>query len=90
MILFDSIGHMVSTENAEELHAFAVRLGLKRDWFQTPGISKVTGKRARFGPESNAHYDLTTSRIRDRAELLGAVLVSPLVLPRLAWWRKRN
>lgn len=54
MILIDYIGHMVSTENAEELHAFAEKIGLKREWYQTPG----------FG-ENHSHYDLTTSRMKE-------------------------
>ncbi len=89
MILLDSIGHMVSTESADELHAFAKELGLKRAWYQTPAISKKTGKIAQLGPDCNAHYDLTTSRIRDKAKTLGAVAVNPFELVRQAWWAKQ-
>jgi len=53
--------HMVSDSNEEELHAFAARLGLKREWFQ----SRENGK------ASAAHYDLTPRR-RALAVKLGA------------------
>jgi len=52
--------HLTTNGDADELHAFARRLGLKRAWFQdgrTP------------------HYDLTASR-RARALELGAVPIS--------------
>jgi hypothetical protein len=41
--------HMVSDTSLEELHAFAMRLGLKRAWFQdgrTPHYDLVEAKRA--------------------------------------------
>lgn len=51
--------HLVADE-LDELHAFASRIGMKREWFQ--------------GPEkaSTPHYDLTEAR-RKRAVKLGAV-----------------
>lgn len=49
---------MADTE--EELHAFAQRLRLKREWFQ---------------PKSHPHYDLTIEK-RVQAVALGAVEVS--------------
>lgn len=53
-------GHM-QADMAEELHTFAARLGLQREWFQTkPGR-----------PEKD-HYDLTRS-LRERAIAVGAV-----------------
>lgn len=55
--------HMVSTENEAELHAFAARLGLKRQW-------------AQLRPKASAaHYDLTPSR-RALAIELGAKAVT--------------
>jgi hypothetical protein len=55
--------HMVSTESEEELHAFANRLGLKREWVQ-------------LRPKASAaHYDLTPSK-RALAMKLGAKEVS--------------
>lgn len=51
--------HLIADELAE-LHAFAARIGLKRTWFQGPGIA------------STPHYDLTEGR-RHRAIELGAI-----------------
>jgi len=34
MILIDKQGHLVSTESEDELHEFALRIGLRRAWFQ--------------------------------------------------------
>jgi len=53
-------GHL-QADTAEELHVFAARLGLRREWFQTkPGR-----------PEKD-HYDLTKT-LREQAIALGAV-----------------
>lgn len=49
--------HLVA-DNLEELHGFAIRLGLKRDWFQD---------RSRY-----PHYDVTV-QVRERALRLGAL-----------------
>lgn len=56
--------HMVSTVSADELHAFAARLGLKRAWFQSGSFD---------------HYDITPSK-RARALELGAREVSARAL----------
>ena len=77
MILIDFMGHMTSTDSAEELHAFASKIGLKREWYQTPGHG-----------EEHAHYDLTTTRMRRKAIVSGAVEVGPMELVERAWWRK--
>ena len=74
-IVFDWMGHMVSTESAEELHEFARKLGLKREWYQTPGYG-----------DKHAHYDLTTGRMKNKARLLGATEVIPWELVEKAWW----
>jgi len=66
---------MVSTESEDELHCFAKRMGLQRDWFQAH--------------DKHPHYDLTTSRAKVRAEVAGAVRVSPKELIELAWWKKQ-
>jgi len=55
--------HMVSDLDAEELHAFAARLGLRRAWFQERPKASV------------AHYDLTPRR-RARAIGMGATIVT--------------
>ena len=49
--------HLVA-ESLDELHRFAARLGLRRDWFQDKA--------------SYPHYDVTTT-IRQRALRLGAL-----------------
>lgn len=55
--------HMVSDESADELHAFAAKLGLRRSWSQER-------------PKSSAHhYDLVPSK-RALAVMLGAVEIS--------------
>ena len=46
-------------DDLDELHAFAARLGMRREWFQ---------------PASSPHYDLTPKR-RAKALELGAVFV---------------
>ena len=51
--------HLVTDGDLEELHAFAARIGMKREWFQGPGKA------------SHPHYDLTPAR-RARAVALGA------------------
>jgi hypothetical protein len=53
-------GHM-QADTAEELHAFAASIGLKRGWFQ-----------ARPGRPDRDHYDVTASK-RDAAILAGAI-----------------
>lgn len=61
MILIDDIGHLVSDTCEEELHRFALRLGLRREWYQDKRLP---------------HYDVTTVRMREKAEKLGAIRVS--------------
>lgn len=61
MILMDKAGHLASDVSLEELHRFARRLGLKRQWFQD-------GK--------HPHYDLTTVQIRGKASSMGAETVT--------------
>jgi hypothetical protein len=53
-------GHM-QADTPDELHAFAARLGLRREWFQS-----------RPGRPERDHYDLTGAR-RDQAIRLGAI-----------------
>jgi hypothetical protein len=51
----DGSSHL-EADSLDELHAFARRLGLKREWFQ---------------PRSSPHYDLSPAK-RERALALGA------------------
>ena len=61
--------HMVSDTSEEELHAFAAKLGLKREWAQLrPQVSA-------------AHYDITPAK-RELALRLGAVAVTSRELAR--------
>jgi Protein of unknown function (DUF4031) len=53
-------GHL-QADTPEELHAFAERLGMRREWFQS-----------KPGRPENDHYDLT-QRGRERALELGAI-----------------
>ena len=53
-------GHL-QADSVEELHEFAARLGLRREWFQS-----------KPGRPENDHYDLSR-RGRERALQLGAV-----------------
>jgi hypothetical protein len=62
-IFYDQIGHLVSDTSLEELHRFASKLGLRREWFQAH--------------QKHPHYDLTTERAKRRAKTLGAKLVRP-------------
>lgn len=52
--------HLFTDGPVEQLHAFAARIGLRREWFQD---------------EDPPHYDLTPPR-RERALLLGAIPVA--------------
>ncbi len=53
--------HLTTDGPLDELHAFAARIGMKREWFQNHAIAP--------------HYDLTAGR-RQRALAIGAVFVS--------------
>lgn len=53
-------GHL-QADATEELHAFAARMGLRREWFQS-----------KPGRPENDHYDLTQAG-RELALMLGAI-----------------
>lgn len=86
MIIFDDIGHMVSTESSEELHLFARKLGLKSKWYQNP--SRGSKKQQQAHSEYLCHYDLTTQSSMNRAEALGALRVNHRDIIERAWWHK--
>lgn len=67
MILTDGT-HLVSDSSIEELHAFALNMGLRRHWFQVHRL--------------HPHYDLTTSLALNRALSRGAYNVSSKELVR--------
>ena len=76
MILVDVFGHMVATESEEELHEFAKKLGLKREWFQQPKKPLMR----------HAHYDLTRKTKIGQALDAGAKFGMPRELLKMAWW----
>jgi hypothetical protein len=62
MIYMDDMGHLISDESLEELHAFAVnKLGFRRSWYQDKG--------------ELSHYDLTTANAKHRAVTAGAITI---------------
>jgi hypothetical protein len=77
MIVYDLWGHMVSTENLEELHDFARMMGLDRRLYHVDGRG-----------EHHAHYDLLNNRLKERARMFGAVKVRARDLVERAWWGK--
>ena len=52
MMLMDIQGHLISDTSQAELHAFAFGLRLRRCWYQDKRLP---------------HYDLTTSKMRQKA-----------------------
>lgn len=56
----DGSSHMTTDGELEELHAFAAKIGLRREWYQPHHLAP--------------HYDLTSSK-REHAIRLGAVFV---------------
>jgi len=76
MILVDVFGHMIATESEEELHKFAKKIGLKREWFQQPKKPLMR----------HAHYDLTTKTKLGYALDAGAKLREAKELLTSAWW----
>ncbi len=80
MILVDVFGHMVATESEEELHKFAKKLGLKREWFQQPQKHMMR----------HAHYDLTTKTKIGQALDAGASLVQTKEIIARAWWAEEE
>jgi len=69
MILIDNKGHIVSDKSLDELHRFAKRIGIKREWFQKKRIP---------------HYDATTEKKIEHALYSGAHMVSSVEIVRRA------
>lgn len=80
--------HLISDQlDPAELHEFAARIGMRREWFQEGRPHPVTG----VNDPVHAHYDVTDSRRRD-AIAAGAVQVdlrqmSELLSAKRAEWR---
>lgn len=68
MIYTDGV-HLISDQSIEELHVFAIRIGLKPSWFQN-------------NPR-HPHYDLLSMRMRARAVRAGAQRVDKKTLLRI-------
>lgn len=66
---------MDSTVNEAELHAFAKKIGLKKEWYQNKG--------------GHPHYDLTTKRKINQALKAGAKQVQTKEILNRAWWAKK-
>jgi hypothetical protein len=62
--------HMFTDGDIEELHQFAVRIGMRRTWFQQKSMSYLS------------HYDLVPSK-RRIAVALGAVEIAALDFARM-------
>lgn len=80
MILIDIYGHMVATESEKELHIFAKKIALKREWFQQPKNPYMR----------HAHYDLTTKTKLGQALDAGAKLRETKELLAKAWWAEEK
>lgn len=75
MILTDGV-HLMSDGSLAELHEFALRMGMRRGWFQEHPL--------------HPHYDLTTPAALARALRLGAKLVSGKELVTSYWGKGRD
>jgi len=60
MVYMDNIGHLVA-DSEQELHLFAQKLGLKREYYQN---------------KRWPHYDLTSNNMKQKAKVNGAILIS--------------
>lgn len=69
--LYSRWSHLIA-DSVEELHEFAGRLGLRREWFQDPTVNgKPTPAEPGTRAAENWHYDVT-DRKRDEAIAMGA------------------
>ena len=76
--------HLIA-DSKEELHEFASRLGLRREWFQDPMVNMMSAKIGRLPKVGSYeaeswHYDITASK-RKLAIALGAVVVEWRAVP---------
>ncbi len=72
MILTDGV-HLISDESETELHVFAQKIGLRREWYQNH--------------PAHPHYDITTTRKLARAYAAGAVRVTGRAILERHWRR---
>lgn len=73
MIIFDGT-HLTSTESELDLHRFAVKIGLKRKWYQNH--------------QKHPHYDIIGwyYRRKIRKCVDDVVWVTPIQLLKASWW----
>ena len=71
--LYGRWSHLIA-DTQEELHAFADRLGLRREWFQDPCVNGKPKAEPGSRAAANWHYDVI-DRKRAEAVRLGAVPV---------------
>ncbi len=74
----------LTADTKEELHAFAARVGMRREWFQT--CKRRCGREGE--PCVHWHYDLTSPR-RARAVSLGAVEIDMREMGRICSERRQ-
>lgn len=76
MILLDQMGHLVSDKSLDELHDFAAKIGMKREWFQDTGTQ-------------HPHYDVM-GVMKSKAVRHGAKLVDSRELVKRALKKGRD
>lgn len=76
IIYCDRMGHLIVDGNKETLHAFALQIGLRREWYQDKGWK--------------SHYDLTTPNMILKAIEAGAKLIKPQELVKILQARKED
>lgn len=74
MVVMDGV-HLVG-DNVDELHRFARKVGLKRDWFR--------------GGSRNPHYDILSKSIRERAIVAGVMVMGTRNLLKREAWREQD
>lgn len=82
--------HLIA-DTPEELHEFAGRLGLRREWFQDPCVNGRPKAEPGTRPAENWHYDVT-DRMRTKAIAIGAVPITLRELPQVidARWKAKQ
>ena len=68
--LYSRWSHLIA-DSVEELHEFAGRLGLRREWFQDPCVNGKPKAEPGTRAAENWHYDVT-DRMRTKAIAMGA------------------
>lgn len=83
--------HLIA-DDLDELHIFAARIGLRREWFQDPTVNGKPKAEPGTRLAENWHYDVTDSK-RKEAIRLGAKKIPWRRLPEVIearWQAKLN